>query len=121
MICSTKILRIFCLAMCVSACDGELNENDSSGANVLPQENAPANTVPAILTARELEILNKIEQRALVDGARYQFSELNPVFVQDGDTMNVSFDFVEPNTVGGSPIVAYSLSQRAITSIVYTR
>ena len=75
----------------------------------------------AVPDARQLDILNKIKQRSNDDGAQYQFDDLNPVFVQDGDTITVNFGFINPNTVGGTPVVEYSLAQNMITSIVYTQ
>jgi len=129
MACSIKIPLIFCLALLLSACDEGVSDGGNSGVFVLPQENSAdistgiptENDTSMTLAARELDILGKIKQRASADGARYAFDELNPVFSQAGDIMKISFDFINPNTVGGTPVVEYSLGQGAITSIVYTQ
>jgi len=112
---------ILCSALCLSACDGGVTGVGEAGINVLPQEAASASSTGVALGPRELDILDKIKQRALNDGARYEFDQLNPVFTQNGNTMHIGFSFINPNTVGGTPVVEYSLSQAAITNIVYTQ
>jgi len=93
-----RIFMIFCTSVLLSACDSGSREDN-----------------------RQLDILDKIKQRSNDDGAQYEFDELNPTFVQDGDTITVNFNFINPDTVGGTPIVEYSLAQSTITSIVYTQ
>jgi len=118
---SKRIITIFCLAILQSGCEGASGENNSNGQLFLPFENTETNVAVATLDARQIEILGKIKQRSSDDGALYQFDELNPVFEQDGDTITVNFEYINPNTVGGAPIVEYSVVRSTITSIVYTQ
>ena len=111
-----RFFTIFCTCVLLIACDSGSNGDGDRGVLVLPFDNTPTPT----FDARQLDILDKIKRRSGDDGALYQFDELSPVFVQDGDTITVNFTFINPNTVGGAPIVEYSISQSAITSIVYT-
>ena len=113
----TLFFTLFCASVLLSACDSGSNAEGDNGLLVLPLENTPT----PMLDAQQLDILDKIKKRSSDDGALYQFEELNPVFVQDGDKITVNFTFINPNTLGGTPIVEYSLNQRAITSIVYTQ
>jgi len=108
-------------SICLSGCDGGSNNSNNASNVVLPLEITPTDASITTLDARQLDILDEIKQRSIEDGALYQFDDLNPVFVQEGDVMKVSFEFANPNTVGGSPIVDYSLTQNAITNIVYTQ
>jgi len=116
---------IFCSAVLLGACGNGSDNNANAGANldagVVPFENSTANSATSAISEREQGILAAIKQRSVADGALYPFDELNPVFEQVGDQMNVSFTFIDANTVGGSPIVEYSLSRSEITRIEYTQ
>lgn len=133
-----NISLCFCLACFMGGCDSGSTKGDNNSTAafpleitptgavpnntaVLPLENTPIDAIAITLDARQLDILDEIKQRAADDGALYQFDDLNPVFVQQGDSMNVTFEFINPTTIGGSPVVEYSLTQNAITSIVYTQ
>jgi len=111
-----SIPLMVCSVLLLSACDGGSVDGEGSGLFVVTSE-----TEPTPLDPRQIAILDKIKRRSSDDGAEYEFDELEPVFVQDGDTISVTFGYINPNTVGGSPVVEYSVSQSAITSIVYTQ
>ncbi len=116
----SRINLVFCAAALLSSCGGNSGENNNDGL-VVPLENTSTNMPVTMLDARQINILDRVKQRSAADGAQYDFDKLNPVFVQDGDTVTVNFSFINPNTVGGAPIVEYSLAQSEIISIVYTR
>jgi len=116
-----KISLVFCLAFFLSGCEGKSDKANNAGNVVLPLENTATEASPTILDESQLEILERIKQRSSNDGALYQFDQLNPVFEQDGDTITVNFEYINPDTVGGAPIVKYSVVQNTITSIVYTQ
>lgn len=94
---------------------------NSTNVTVVPQEATSAGSDFEPLTEQQIDILSAIKIRSNEDGARYAFDDLNPVFDEANDRVKVAFEYINPNTAGGSPVVEYSLSQQRIISIAYTR
>lgn len=116
-------LILFSVIILIACTDAPEN---STSVTVVPQEatsaggdSEPLDSEP--LNEQQIDILNAIKIRSNEDGARYVFDDLNPVFEEANDRVKVAFEYINPNTAGGSPVVEYSLSQQRIISIAYTR
>lgn len=109
------LFSVIMLIACGDAPDNSIN------VTVVAQETTSGSGDSEPLSEQQLNILNVIKLRSIEDGARYVFDDLNPVFEEANDLVKVAFEYINPNTAGGSPVVEYSLSQERITSIIYTR
>jgi len=127
-------LAIVCVAvLAVTACDSsdpldrpvgvEITDDDPEPQPaVTPEPDEPDTVFPEELSDQDKQtIIAAIVARTATDGASYDFDAMEATFVNNGEAIDITFVYLDPNVIGGSPNVKVSRQSGDIISIIYSR
>lgn len=80
-----------------------------------------SSSINTLTESEKSMFLSSVEQKAISDGAVYDFDKLRPVFALTGSTVTLSYDQTIANTLGGAPVASIDRTTGAIIDIAYTR